>query len=404
MRTKLHHRSSTGVNRLARGKVLVRALLAKVCILVAGKPRAWCQPGSTGAEPVAATACGPTAGTSCAFPAESQPTFPQRPVLDDSDGRKNFDFGRDPGRLRGRVNWSRRSCPLGGQNPGAGPLVPAPSTGGRAGDTPQADLRALPARVWSSWPWSSPSTPGRPACGRWRWARMATRWRPATGSSPSTSPGPDGSSTTPKRSGRPWRPPSAELLDSLDRAGGGHRHHQPAGDRRRLGPPHRRTPPPRHRLAGPPGRRRCATRSKPPAIWTWSEPAPGWSSIPTSRPASWPGCLTEGGVDAGPDLAFGTVDSWLRWRLTGGRVHATDPTNAVAHPAVRHHAAGVGSGAGRPVRRAAVGPCRRWVPPVAGWGPRPAGSSPACPPACRSAGRPATSRLPSLAKPASTRG
>jgi glycerol kinase len=28
------------------------------------------------------------------------------------------------------------------------------------------------------------------------------------------------------------------------------------------------------------------------------------------------------------DLAFGTVDSWLLWRLTGGRVHATDVTNA----------------------------------------------------------------------------
>src|SRR5438093_9394753 len=27
-------------------------------------------------------------------------------------------------------------------------------------------------------------------------------------------------------------------------------------------------------------------------------------------------------------LAFGTVDSWLVWRLTGGRVHATDVTNA----------------------------------------------------------------------------
>ena len=27
-------------------------------------------------------------------------------------------------------------------------------------------------------------------------------------------------------------------------------------------------------------------------------------------------------------LAFGTVDSWLVWRLTGGRVHATDATNA----------------------------------------------------------------------------
>ncbi len=27
-------------------------------------------------------------------------------------------------------------------------------------------------------------------------------------------------------------------------------------------------------------------------------------------------------------LAFGTVDSWLVWRLTGGRAHVTDPTNA----------------------------------------------------------------------------
>ena len=28
------------------------------------------------------------------------------------------------------------------------------------------------------------------------------------------------------------------------------------------------------------------------------------------------------------DLAFGTVDSWLVWKLTGGRVHVTDVTNA----------------------------------------------------------------------------
>lgn len=28
------------------------------------------------------------------------------------------------------------------------------------------------------------------------------------------------------------------------------------------------------------------------------------------------------------NLAFGTVDSWLLWSLTGGAVHATDPTNA----------------------------------------------------------------------------
>ncbi len=28
------------------------------------------------------------------------------------------------------------------------------------------------------------------------------------------------------------------------------------------------------------------------------------------------------------ELAFGTVDCFLLWRLTGGRVHATDVTNA----------------------------------------------------------------------------
>jgi glycerol kinase len=28
------------------------------------------------------------------------------------------------------------------------------------------------------------------------------------------------------------------------------------------------------------------------------------------------------------ELRFGTIDSWQIWRLTGGRVHATDPTNA----------------------------------------------------------------------------
>lgn len=38
--------------------------------------------------------------------------------------------------------------------------------------------------------------------------------------------------------------------------------------------------------------------------------------------------LSEGGVEATPDLAFGTVDSWVLWQLTGGLVHATDPSNA----------------------------------------------------------------------------
>ncbi len=41
--------------------------------------------------------------------------------------------------------------------------------------------------------------------------------------------------------------------------------------------------------------------------------------------------LHTGGVSADDDLMFGTVDSWLLWKLTGGPeggVHATDPSNA----------------------------------------------------------------------------
>lgn len=43
--------------------------------------------------------------------------------------------------------------------------------------------------------------------------------------------------------------------------------------------------------------------------------------------------FTEGGVTPGPDVAFGTIDSWVVWNLTGGRadagaVHVTDPSNA----------------------------------------------------------------------------
>jgi glycerol kinase len=43
--------------------------------------------------------------------------------------------------------------------------------------------------------------------------------------------------------------------------------------------------------------------------------------------------LRDGGVEPGPDLAFGTVDSWIVWHLTGGTtatgaVHTTDVSNA----------------------------------------------------------------------------
>ena len=111
----------------------------------------------------------------------------------------------------------------------------------------------------------------------------------------------------------------------------------------------------------------------------------------------------EGGVEAGPDLAFGTVDSWLLWRLTGGAVHATDPTNASRTLLFDIDRMAWDAGAGRAVRRPAVdaarGRCRR----AAGWGRPPAGWCRACRPGCRSAGSPATSRPPCSARPASSR-
>jgi glycerol kinase len=38
--------------------------------------------------------------------------------------------------------------------------------------------------------------------------------------------------------------------------------------------------------------------------------------------------LLRQGIATGADVAFGTIDSWLLWKLTGGRVHATDVSNA----------------------------------------------------------------------------
>ena len=38
--------------------------------------------------------------------------------------------------------------------------------------------------------------------------------------------------------------------------------------------------------------------------------------------------LSEGGVEADDDLALGTIDTWLLWKLTDGAVHATEVSNA----------------------------------------------------------------------------
>ncbi|RMH78529.1 MAG: glycerol kinase [Actinomyces sp.] len=38
--------------------------------------------------------------------------------------------------------------------------------------------------------------------------------------------------------------------------------------------------------------------------------------------------FTHGGVEPDADCAFGTIDSWLIWKLSGGRAHVTDVSNA----------------------------------------------------------------------------
>ena len=39
-------------------------------------------------------------------------------------------------------------------------------------------------------------------------------------------------------------------------------------------------------------------------------------------------CARCAGAGRGGEILFGTVDTWLVWKLTGGRVHVTDRTNA----------------------------------------------------------------------------
>ena len=51
------------------------------------------------------------------------------------------------------------------------------------------------------------------------------------------------------------------------------------------------------------------------------------------------------------ELAFGTVDTYLLWRLTGGKVHATDATNASRTLLFDIHR--------RPLGRSAAGAARR---------------------------------------------
>jgi glycerol kinase len=134
-----------------------------------------------------------------------------------------------------------------------------------------------------------------------------------------------------------WRTQLATAREALAQAGltaatCRRGHHQPARNHRGVEPPHRPARAPRHRLAGPPRRAHLRAAARAGLEETPSRPRPAWCWTPTSRAPSckWmldhvPGAREQ--AQRG-ELAFGTVDSWLLWQLTGGAVHATDVSNA----------------------------------------------------------------------------
>ena len=110
------------------------------------------------------------------------------------------------------------------------------------------------------------------------------------------------------------------------------RHHQSARNDHRLGPQDRQSHPPGDRMAGPAnGRSLCGPEAGRVTRRVHRQDR-ACCSIPISPGPRLPGFSimfpdARDRAERG-ELAFGTVDSYLIWRLTGGSVHATDATNA----------------------------------------------------------------------------
>ena len=133
-----------------------------------------------------------------------------------------------------------------------------------------------------------------------------------------------------------WRTTLANRPQALARAGAApptwrQSDRQPARDDADLGPPDRRADPSRDCLAGSAHRGACErlrAASCEPLVTArtgllldpyFSATKIAWllDNVAGARPRAERG-----------ELAFGTVDTFLLWRLTGGAVHATDATNA----------------------------------------------------------------------------
>ena len=125
----------------------------------------------------------------------------------------------------------------------------------------------------------------------------------------------------------------------------------------------RRTGEPRHRAIVWQDRRtaaRCDELADAGHLAAGPRDAPAWCSTRTSPARKLEWLLDRGRrCEAATDLAVGTIDSWLLWKLTGGEVHATEPSNASRTMLFDIRDARLVRRAVRPVRRARVAPCPR---------------------------------------------
>ena len=182
-------------------------------------------------------------------------------------------------------------------------------------------------------PSPSPSTPAPPASGPW-WSTSGPGGRHRLpGAHPALPP----PGWVEHDADEIWRavarhPGRGGRTTGRRRPGGPvHRDHQPARDRRGLGPVDRWAPAPGARVAGPPDRRAVRRPARPPATCPLVREQTGLVLDPYFSASKMQWLLEEGGVPTGPDLALATVDTWVLWNLTGGvdgGVFATDVTNA----------------------------------------------------------------------------
>ena len=160
----------------------------------------------------------------------------------------------------------------------------------------------------------------------------------------------------------------------------------------------------RHRLAGPPHRRIC-DRLRADGVEPMVRERTGLvlDAYFSGTKLAWILDHVRGArarAEAG-ELAFGTIDTWLVWKLTGGRLHVTDPSNASRTLLFNIHTGAVGRRAAAPASASRAACCPRSAPRARSTARSP---PPSASPACPSPASPATSRPRSSARCASSPG